>query len=173
MHKSFSFSCFPFVRGEAGQILVIFHPILLFRPILLLNFGRFSILYYYYILVIFHPILLFRPILLLNFGRFPPYTIIPTYTTIWNVRVPIFLHFLRYFSYFPCPSNSFIPYLFLFVSPNIHINILISLTSNFFPCSFFTAHKSGIICFSFPFCMDFDWLSDFCPDYWIPCVGNP
>ena len=38
-------------------------------------------------MVIFHPILLFRPILLLIFCRFPPYTIIPTYTTIWNVRV--------------------------------------------------------------------------------------
>ena len=31
-------------------------------------------------LVVFHPILLFRPILLLHFGRFSPYTIIPTYT---------------------------------------------------------------------------------------------
>ena len=35
---------------------------------------------------------LFRPILLFNFGRFPPYTIIPTYTTLWNVRVPQMQH---------------------------------------------------------------------------------
>ena len=30
---------------------------------------------------------LFCPTLLLHSGHFPPYTIIPTYTTIWNVRV--------------------------------------------------------------------------------------
>ena len=71
------------------SIFVLFYLITkLFRPILLLNFGRFppytiikfwsfstlyyySALYYYYILVVFHPIL----------------NIIPTYTTIWNVRV--------------------------------------------------------------------------------------
>ena len=72
LYKSCSFSCFPFVNCEAGQILVIFHPILLFRHILLLNFGRFS-----------------NPIVLLIFCHFPRYTIIPPYSSTCQGQPPL------------------------------------------------------------------------------------
>ena len=54
---------------------------------------------------------------------------------------PIFLHILRYFSHFRCHNLSFL-ILSIFVTPHIHLNILISATFKLFSCTFFTVHIS-------------------------------
>ena len=76
---SCSSSCLPFVGVRMVSPLYGYVCYYLMQSIgLCANF-----LFFYLITKLFPP----RSIGLLNSGHFPPYTIIPTYTIIWNVRV--------------------------------------------------------------------------------------
>ena len=58
---------------------------------------------------------------------------------------PSFLHILGYFSHFCCPQILSFLILSCFVTPHIHLNILIFATSNFFYCAFLIAHASLLV----------------------------
>ena len=84
--------------------------------------------------------------LLLFPGTSIPITLFPTYSYSLLETCPLqptLLHFLGYFSHFCRPSNSLIPNSVQPGDSLIHLNILISATSNFFSCAFFTAHVSA------------------------------
>ena len=80
----------------------------------------------------------FGLLLLLFPGTSIPITLLPTYSSsLLNTCQSTFLDFLGYFSHLRRPLLSFL-ILSILATPLNHLNFLISATSNFFSCAFFT-----------------------------------
>ena len=103
--------------------------------------------------------------LLLFPGTSIPITLFPTYSSSLLETCPYHFNllsctFLDISPTFVVPLILSFLILYILVTPLIHLNILISATSNFFSCAFFTAHVSAPLLVLQLSCILSPWLSN-------------